>query len=80
MVARSRWAGSGSLRRMRSSMPSTPFIGVRISWLIVARNCDFALDAPSASRRLASSSWLRWTSAVTSQLTPTMRELPSTSR
>ena len=31
-------------------MPSTPFSGVRISWLIVARNFDFA--------RLASVAWL----------------------
>ena len=23
-------------------MPITPFIGVRISWLMLARNCDFA--------------------------------------
>ena len=27
----------------------TPFIGVRISWLIVARNCDLATLAASAS-------------------------------
>jgi hypothetical protein len=32
-------------------MPSTPFIGVRISWLIVARNVDFASLAASASAR-----------------------------
>ena len=35
-------------------MPSTPFIGVRISWLIVARNCDLA--------RLAASAW--WRAAI----------------
>ena len=51
-------------------MPITPFIGVRISWLMVARNSDLATEAPSASRRLAFSSSLRCTSAVTSQLTP----------
>ena len=61
-------------------MPMTPFIGVRISWLMVARNCDLATDTPSASSRLPFSSSLRSTSAVTSQLTPTMRELPSISR
>ena len=26
----------------RPNTPSTPFSGVRISWLIIARNCDFA--------------------------------------
>ena len=58
IAARSRWAGSRSVRRIRSSMPITPFIGVRISWLMVARNSDFATDAPSASSRLAISSSL----------------------
>ena len=80
IAARSRCAGSRSVRRIRSSMPITPFIGVRISWLMVARNCDLATEAPSASSRLASSSSLRCTSAVTSQLTPTIFELPSVSR
>ena len=61
-------------------MPMTPFIGVRISWLMVARNSDFATEAPSASSRLAFSSSLRSTSAVTSQFTPTIFELPSVSR
>ena len=44
-----RWSTSSCERRSRSSAPSTPFIGVRISWLIVARNCDFATFADSAS-------------------------------
>ena len=36
-------------------MPRTPFIGVRISWLITARNSDLARVAASAtSRALAS--------------------------
>ena len=30
-------------------MPITPFIGVRISWLMFARNSDFARVAASAS-------------------------------
>src|ERR1700733_2280412 len=30
-------------------MPRTPFIGVRISWLMFARNSDFARLAPSAA-------------------------------
>ena len=32
-------------------MPSTPFIGVRISWLMVARKVDLAWVAASASAR-----------------------------
>ena len=46
-------------------MPCTPFIGVRISWLMVARNRDFAWLAASASRRAAS---FRGESAVTTWL------------
>src|SRR4051812_15216385 len=34
--------------RRRSNAPSTPFMGVLISWLIVARNWDFARFAASA--------------------------------
>ena len=37
-------------------MPITPFIGVRISWLIVARKALFACVAASASSRARSSS------------------------
>ena len=32
-------------------MPMTPFIGVRISWLMFARNADFIADASTASSR-----------------------------
>ncbi len=44
--------------------PSTPFIGVRISWLMVARNWLFAASAARASstarssdRRVCSAAW-----------------------
>ena len=40
-------------------MPTTPFIGVRISWLIAARNADFARFACSASSRAWVSSAVR---------------------
>ena len=47
-------------------IPRTPFIGVRISWLILARNSDFALVADSAiafdtcsSLTILSSFWSR---------------------
>ena len=38
-------------------MPITAFIGVRISWLIVARNALFASLAPSAAARASFASW-----------------------
>jgi len=43
-------------------MPSTPFIGVRISWLVVARNGDLARLAQSArsfARTSSRSAFLR---------------------
>ena len=43
-----RWRGLSSVLASSSAMPSTPFIGVRISWLILARNSDFARSAASA--------------------------------
>ena len=39
-------------------MPMTPFIGVRISWLMVARNSDLRRDASSASADTAARSLL----------------------
>ena len=32
-------------------MPSTPFIGVRISWLVLAMNCPRASEAERARSR-----------------------------
>jgi hypothetical protein len=40
-------------RRLPTSL-ATPFIGVRISWLIAARKVDFARSAASAYARAAS--------------------------
>ena len=37
-------------------MPMTPFIGVRISWLMLARNSDLSRAAASASSRACASS------------------------
>ena len=45
-------------------MPSTPFIGVRISWLMVARKVDLAWVAASASARAASAASLAAASAA----------------
>ncbi len=52
----------------RCSTPSTPFIGVRISWLILARNWDLASLAASAARWAsikASSCFLRSSMFIT---------------
>ena len=63
--ARARCSSSSSVRISRSVRPSTPFIGVRISWLIVARNCDFICEASMAwSRASASSAAARSRSAT----------------
>ncbi len=69
-----------------SLRPSTAFSGVRISWLIVARNCDFAWLAASAfifacaSRRSAAvTSWNTLTtppSSVRRSVMRTTRPLP----
>ena len=45
------WSVVSSLRSSRSLSPITPLSGVRISWLIVARNSDFCRDASIAASR-----------------------------
>ena len=49
VLTRPRWCRSRTECRSRSRAPRTPFIGVRISWLMVARNCDLAWLAASAA-------------------------------
>ena len=56
--ASSRWSGVSSVPSSRPLIPITAFIGVRISWLIVARKALFARVAASASSRA------RWSSAT----------------
>jgi len=58
------WSSPSPCRSSISIMPSTPFIGVRISWLIVARNVDFASLAASASARAASAASVRSRSSL----------------
>ena len=48
-------------------MPITPFIGVRISWLMLARNCDLARLPASAA----------WTAAASSAASRSLRSLPA---
>jgi len=90
MMARRFWALSrmerpkkrcsslSSLSSIRSVMPRTPFIGVRISWLMLARKSLLARLAASASlvrvtssRFMASTPWVycrrRWSRTTTSQ-------------
>ena len=54
--ASSRWSGSRSVAASISAIDITPFIGVRISWLMFARNSLFARAASSASSRARRSS------------------------
>ncbi len=45
-----------SVRSSRSLRPITPFSGVRISWLMVARKSDFCREASIASSRACATS------------------------
>ncbi len=47
----SRCRGVSSVSRASSVMPMIPFMGVRISWLMLARNSLFARLAASAACR-----------------------------
>ena len=51
-----RWRSSSSEFSSRPVRPMTPFMGVRISWLIVATNADFAREASRALSRVSASS------------------------
>ena len=53
LSASSRWRVSSRDICSNSVMPNTPFIGVRISWLIVARKSLLARLAASAARSAA---------------------------
>ena len=64
----SRWLGSSLVPSASSSIPSTPFIGVRISWLMLARNSLFARLAASAASRAPRSASCALTRSVTSMM------------
>ena len=68
--ASSRCSGESSVDRSSVFMPSTPFIGVRISWLIAARNALLAADACSAR---SASSRARSSSTPRSSVPPSCR-------
>jgi hypothetical protein len=54
--AKPRCSSSSGVSSSRSAIPSTPFIGVRISWLTLATNSDFRRAASSASSRAMTAS------------------------
>ena len=67
----SRCSRASSVSRSSSAMPMMPFIGVRISWLMLARNWLLAWFDASATRRASRSSSLCLRS-VMSRETPTV--------
>ena len=54
-----RWRLSRSVPASSSAMPSTPFIGVRISWLMLARNSSLERITASDLRSFSSISRVR---------------------
>ena len=62
----SRCSSSSGVSSSSSVVPITPFIGVRISWLMLARKSDLARLAASASSLACSSSTEMRLAAVTS--------------
>ena len=63
------WSGDRGVRDRASTMPITPFRGVRISWLILARNSDLAQLAASAAALASIRSRSAATLSVTSRAT-----------
>ena len=59
-LSRSRCLSLISSKAITSAMPSTPFSGVRISWLMLARNCDLSTLASLAWSRASTSSVMVW--------------------
>ena len=58
--ANRRCLGAASLAASISAITMMPFIGVRISWLIVARKSDLAELAASAASLASRRSAVRW--------------------
>ncbi|MNY53229.1 hypothetical protein D3C86_1889670 [compost metagenome] len=55
----SRCSAASVVSSARAVMPMIPFMGVRISWLILARNSLFAWFADSAAALACARSWVR---------------------
>ena len=68
----SRCSGDGSVSQSSSAVPISPVMGVRISWLMVARKAFLARDAASAARvasrssSIVSSCFRAWSTATCS--------------
>ncbi len=80
MPASSDSSAESGWRRSSSSVPITPLSGVRISWLITARNSDFARAASSAAAaasRNALSSFRRSPISTPTVSTPAMAPVSS---
>ncbi len=77
----SRCSSSSGVSSARSSMPSTPFMGVRISWLMEAKNSLLALSAASAaSLATRSSRSMRRVSVTSRTYSATMATCPAALR
>ena len=78
--AYSRWAGVRSVSISRPVIPMTPFIGVRISWLMFARNSLLLRAESRAASRARESSIslsLRWVMSFVTPRVPTISPLSS---
>jgi hypothetical protein len=69
---KSRWSRPSGVSSSRLVMPMMAFIGVRISWLMLARKALLArLAASAASLAWASAAWLRMRSVMSVTLART---------
>jgi hypothetical protein len=87
--AKRRCCSPSGISSRRSVIPRTPFIGVRISWLIVARKALFAWSAwraaPSARASSATIAWCSRSARVrvrrkVAMTSPTVRKIRTMSK
>ena len=74
VVRKSRCSGLRGVSRRRSVMPKMPFIGVRISWLMLARNSDLSRAWSRAASRAC------WSASSTPLRSVTSRRAAMASR
>ena len=63
VASASRCSSVSGVAARTSVIPMTPFMGVRISWLIAARNSDLARAAATASSLASRRRWSVWSRA-----------------
>ncbi|MNR29218.1 hypothetical protein D3C85_1465920 [compost metagenome] len=78
VFTKSAWYGDRRSRPSTSIRPTTPFIGVRISWLMAARKADLARLACSASSRAWVRLAIRFLRSRMSRKVPMNRRSPCT--